>query len=112
MADFVETVVINEHEIEKLYDLRKFNQFICLCNLYQTDNFEYDSCDNCSFIINLVNIYFKYYLDNLNGIESLQNFCRKHHRNFFSLTSLLKILAAMEKEKVMLELQSKEILEI
>ena len=31
---------------------------------------------------------------------------------FFSLTSLLKILAAIEKEKVKLALQSKEILEI
>ena len=74
MADFVETAVIIEKVIEKLYNLKKFNQFILLCNAYHMDICEHDYYDNCNFIINLENIYFKHYLDELNGIESLQNF--------------------------------------
>ena len=107
MADFVETAVTFEKEIEKRYDLRRFNQFIFLCNVYHMDRCEHDSCENFDFIIKLENIYFKHYPDELNGTDSLKNFCRKFHGNFSFLTSLLKILSSMEKEKVKLELQFK-----
>ena len=90
MACFVETSVIIEKEIEKLYDLKKFNQFIFLYNVYHIDRCEHDSCENCDFLNKLKSIYFKHYPDELNATESLQNFCRKYYRNFFSLTSLLK----------------------
>lgn len=73
---------------------KKFNQFTSICNIYHIDHCKYDSCDNCDFIINLEKIYFKDCPDELNGMEPLQNFCRKYHGNFFFLTSLLKILKA------------------
>ena len=75
MADFEETAVIIEKEIEKLYSLKKFNQFICLCDLYHINRCEHDACDNCNFVNKLECIYFKHYSVEVNGIESLQKCC-------------------------------------
>ena len=111
MTDFEETAVIVEKEIEKLYCLIKFNQFICLCNIYHIDCCEHDGCNNCNFVNKLERIYFENYPDEVNRTKSLQKCCREYHGSFFSLTSFFKYLASIEKEKAKLELKFNNILQ-
>ena len=112
MSDFEEAAVIIKKEIKMLHNFKKFNQFICLCNIYHINQCEHDDCNNCDFVNEHERIYFKNYLDKVNGTESLQKCCREYHGNFFSLTSFLKCLASIEREKVKLELKFNNILQI
>ena len=46
MTNFEETAMIIEMEIEKLYNLKKFNQVIYLCNIYHINRCEHNDCNN------------------------------------------------------------------
>ena len=98
----METAVIIEKEIEKLDYLKKFKRFITLCYLYHVDRYKHNNCVNGSFIDKLSYIYTESFPDEVNGTLSLQKFCREYFGSFYSLTTLLKSLAAVEKEKIKL----------
>ena len=112
MTDFEETAVVIEKEIEKLYNSKKFNQFICLCTVYHVNRCQNEKCINCNFLNELEHVYFENYPDEVNGTECLQNLCRVHFGSFFSLTCFLKSVAAIEREKIKLESKFNEILQI
>ena len=69
MTDFEEMAVITEKEIEKLYNFQKFNQFICLCNIYHINHCEHDNCNNCNFVNKPERIFFENYPGEVNGTE-------------------------------------------
>ena len=111
MTDFEEMAVITEKEIEKLYNFQKFNQFICLCNIYHINRCEHDNCNNCNFVNKLEHIFFENYPGQVNGTEPYK-IVAEYHGNFFSLTSFLKCLASIEREKIKLELKFNNIFQI
>ena len=108
----MKTAVIIEKEIEKLDCLEKIQRFITLCSFYHVDRCKHNNCVNCSFINKLSYIYTENFPDEKNGTLGLQQFCREYFGSFFSLTTLLKSLAAVEKEKIKLELKFKALFEI
>ena len=108
----MKTAVIIEKEIEKLDCLEKIQRFVILCFFYHGDLCKHNNCVNCSFIDKLSYIYTENFPDKKSGMLGLQQFCRKYFGSFFSLTTLLKSLAAVEKEKIKLELKFKALFEI
>ena len=57
MAEYEETAVIIEKEIEKLSSLEKFDRFIHLSTYHHVNRCENDDCTNCAFVNNLCHIY-------------------------------------------------------
>ena len=93
MAEYEETAVIIEKEIEKLSSLEKFDRFIRLSTYYHVNRCENDDCTNFAFVNKLCHIYHGNYTGGENEVLKI---CRKYFGNFFSLTVLLKSLASVE----------------
>ena len=112
MAEYEETAVIIEKEIEELSSLEKFNRFICLCTYHHVNRCENDDCGNCTFVNKLCHIYHGNYMGGENEVLNLQKICRKYFGNLSSLTVFLKSLASIEREKRRFELEFNDLLEI
>ena len=90
---------IIEIEIKKLYDLNKVGNFIDLVTYYHFKRCKHSNCSNCQFIDSITNIYITNF-GNENAIKELQVFCGEYFGKFFSLTSLITLLAIIEKKRV------------
>ena len=53
---------------------------------------------NCKFIDSVINIYIANYENEQNQIKNLQEFCREHSGHFYSLLTLIKSLAIIERK--------------
>lgn len=54
---------------------------------------------NCKFIDSVINIYIANYENEQNQIKNLQEFCREHFGHFYSLLTLIKSLAIIERNR-------------
>ena len=99
----MEPSAVIETEIEKLNNLDKFWQFIDLSTIFHLRRCRHNNFGNCNFIEAITNIYIENFYDKENGTQNVQRFCREYFRNFFSLVTLLKCLAIIEKDKIELE---------
>ena len=120
MAQYKETAVIIEKEIEKLSSLEKFERFISLSIYYHVNRCENDEivwymCENntnCIFVNKYCHIYHRNYTGGENEALNLQKICRNCLGNLFSLGVFSKSLASLEREQERLELKFKELLKI
>lgn len=111
MSYHQETAVKIEKDIVELNSFKKFDQFINLCLFSHLNWCEKDNdCVNCNFIVR--NVYVENLSDNVNGVGSLQNYCRKYFGSFFSLRTFSKSLNAVGKEKIKLEKKINDVLRI
>lgn len=110
--DHPETAAVIEKDIQELNSLHRFDKFINLSAYYRLNRSENGAkCSNCNFFVNVWYIY----IENLvggNKIDTLQNYCQEHFGNYFSLRTILKSLAPVEREKRKLEQKFAEVLKI
>ena len=109
MADIAVQI---EKDIEELSSLEKLDWFLKLTDFYYVERCENIDYSNCLFVINLRYLYVQNAVVKYNSVAPLQKYCRLKYDNFHSVRLLLRSLGAVQKERVKLDEEFQEILEI
>ena len=93
---YEETAVEIERATEKFNKAKTVNRFTALCLWYHVNYCQKSPCNN--FLLNI---------DWLSSDEIIyfQNYCRQHYNEFYHLFKFLKSIAAIEREKINLEIK-------
>ena len=92
IADYV------ERELENFYNLGKFAKVLDSSIFFHKNQCRHILCSNCTFIEKLIDLLIENFPNEENIVNNLKNCCRERFRNFLSLITLLKCIAAMGEE--------------
>ena len=109
---YQETAVEIEREIEKFTEARVINRFVILSILFHVNDYQRKPCSRCRFILDFKE-YFLFNFERMKYSEIIsyfQNYCRCNYHDFYYHSKLLKSIAAIEKEKLKLDIKLKNLI--
>ena len=109
---YQETAVEIEREIEKFTEARVINIFVILSILFHVNDYQRKPCSRCRFILDFKE-YFLFNFERMTYSEIIsyfQNYCRCNYHDFYYNSKLLKSIAAIEKEKLKLDIKLKNLI--
>ena len=106
MADQIDS------NIKELTSLQKIDEFLKSADFYHVERCENEDCSNCFFVINLRYLYAQNEIVNDDSVLPLQKFFKMKYGSFHSVRLFLPSLGAIEKKRIELDQDFKQVLEI
>ena len=84
--------------VEELDLMKKFDDFLKLCDFYYVEQCENEDCSNCLFNINL-RLFVQNKVHQQESVVPLQTFCKIKIKKFNCVCLFLKTLGIIEKKR-------------